>query len=454
MKRHLLTALLLAAGFCNAQNVTLTSFATGFTRPLEIVHAGDSRLFVVEQAGRIKILNADGTTNATPFLNISSIISSTNERGLLGLAFAPNYADNGQFYVNYTNLSGNTVIARYRRSIDNPAIADPNSGTVILTINQPFSNHNGGCIHFGPDGYLYIAMGDGGSGDDPQGNGQNKNTLLGKMLRVNPEIDTPELGIPQDNPFVGVDGADEIWATGLRNPWKFSFDRTAGNIWIADVGQSALEEINRMPANQAGVNYGWRCYEGSQSHLTDGCSQTETYTMPFADYGRANGACSVTGGYVYRGTIYPELVGKYVFGDYCNSRIALLDDSANITWSNPFTGNFATFGEDNSGELYVAGITNGIVYKIAYGTPASTMNQSITNIKLYPNPAKENLTVDTAGATLPLQARIFDLSGKLLQSTIIQQDQQRIDVSALSSGLYLTEISNANGISRQKIVID
>nr|WP_322625562.1 PQQ-dependent sugar dehydrogenase [uncultured Flavobacterium sp.] len=454
MKKHLLTALLLAAGFCNAQNVTLTSFATGFTRPLEIVHAGDSRLFVVEQAGRIKILNADGTTNATPFLNISSIISSTNERGLLGLAFAPNYADNGQFYVNYTNLSGNTVIARYRRSTDNPAVADPNSGSVILTINQPFSNHNGGCIHFGPDGYLYIAMGDGGSGDDPQGNGQNKNTLLGKMLRVNPEIDTPELGIPQDNPFVGVDGADEIWATGLRNPWKFSFDRTAGNIWIADVGQSALEEINRMPANQAGVNYGWRCYEGSQSHLTDGCSQTETYTMPFADYGRANGACSVTGGYVYRGTIYPELVGKYVFGDYCNSRIALLDDSANITWSSPFTGNFATFGEDNSGELYVAGITNGIVYKIAYGTPASTKNQSVTNIKLYPNPAKENLTVDTAGATLPLQARIFDLSGKLLQSTTIQQDQQRIDVSALSSGLYLTEISNANGISRQKIVID
>ncbi len=359
-----------------------------------------------------------------------------------------------RFYVNYTNLSGNTVIARYRRSTDNPAVADPNSGSVILTINQPFSNHNGGCIHFGPDGYLYIAMGDGGSGDDPQGNGQNKNTLLGKMLRVNPEIDTPELGIPQDNPFVGVDGADEIWATGLRNPWKFSFDRTAGNIWIADVGQSALEEINRMPANQAGVNYGWRCYEGSQSHLTDGCSQTETYTMPFADYGRANGACSVTGGYVYRGTIYPELVGKYVFGDYCNSRIALLDDSANITWSSPFTGNFATFGEDNSGELYVAGITNGIVYKIAYGTPASTKNQSVTNIKLYPNPAKENLTVDTAGATLPLQARIFDLSGKLLQSTTIQQDQQRIDVSALSSGLYLTEISNANGISRQKIVID
>lgn len=454
MKKHLLTALLLAAGFCNAQNVTLTSFATGFSRPLEIVHAGDSRLFVVEQTGRIKILNADGTTNATPFLNVSSIISSTNERGLLGLAFSPNYADNGQFYVNYTNLAGNTVIARYRRSADNPAVADPNSGSVILTISQPFSNHNGGCIRFGPDGYLYIAMGDGGSGNDPQGNGQNINTLLGKMLRVNPEIDTPELGIPQDNPFVGVDGADEIWATGLRNPWKFSFDRTAGNIWIADVGQSALEEINRMPANQGGINYGWRCFEGSQSNISDGCSLTETYTMPFADYGRTNNACSVTGGYVYRGTVYPELVGKYVFGDYCNSRIALLDDSANITWSNPFTGNFATFGEDNSGELYVAGISNGIVYKIAYGTPASTVNQSIANIKLYPNPATDNLTVDTAGAELPLQARIYDLSGKLLHSTTIQQDQQRIDISNLSSGLYLTEIANGNGISRQKIVID
>ncbi|MFP5439767.1 MAG: PQQ-dependent sugar dehydrogenase [Bacteroidia bacterium] len=454
MKKHLLTGLLLAAGFCNAQNITLTSFATGFSRPLEIVHAGDSRLFVVEQTGRIKILNADGTTNATPFLNINSIISSTNERGLLGLAFSPNYADNGQFYVNYTNLAGNTVIARYRRSTDNPAVADPDSGTVLLTINQPFSNHNGGCIRFGPDGYLYIAMGDGGSGDDPQGNGQNKNTLLGKMLRVHPEIDTPELGIPQDNPFVGIDGADEIWATGLRNPWKFSFDRTAGNIWIADVGQGALEEINRMPATQAGVNYGWRCFEGSQSHITDGCSQTETYTMPFADYGRTNSACSVTGGYVYRGSTYPELVGKYVFGDYCNSRIALLDDSANITWSSPFTGNFATFGEDNSGELYVAGINNGIISKIAYGTPAGTISQSMANVKMFPNPAKDNLTVDTAGADLPLQARIYDLSGKLLHSTTIHQDQQRIDISNLSSGLYLTEITSGNGISRQKIVID
>jgi glucose/arabinose dehydrogenase len=454
MKKHLLTALLLTAVFCSAQSVTLTSFATGFTRPLEIVCAGDSRLFVVEQTGRIKILNADGTTNATPFLNINSIISSTNERGLLGLAFSPNYADNGQFYVNYTNLAGNTVIARYRRSTTDPSVADPNSGSVILTINQPFSNHNGGCIRFGPDGYLYIAMGDGGSGDDPQGNGQNKNTLLGKMLRINPEIDTPELGIPQDNPFVGIDGADEIWATGLRNPWKFSFDRTAGNIWIADVGQGALEEINRMPATQAGVNYGWRCFEGSQSHITDGCSQTETYTMPFADYGRTNNACSVTGGYVYRGSTYPELVGKYVFGDYCNSRIALLDDSANITWSSPFTGNFATFGEDNSGELYVAGINNGIISKIAYGTPAGTISQSMANVKMYPNPAKDNLTVDTAGADLPLQARIYDLSGKLLHSATIQQDQQRIDISNLSSGLYLTEITSSNGISRQKIVID
>jgi glucose/arabinose dehydrogenase len=454
MKKHLLSALLLAAGFCNAQNVSLTTFATGFNRPLEIVHAGDSRLFVVEQTGRIKILNANATTNPTPFLNISTIISSTNERGLLGLAFSPNYADNGQFYVNYTNLSGNTVIARYLRSTTDPSVADPDSGTVILTINQPFSNHNGGCIRFGPDGYLYIAMGDGGSGNDPQGNGQNKNTMLGKMLRINPELDTPEYGIPQDNPFIGVDGLDEIWATGLRNPWKFSFDTVGGNVWIADVGQSAVEEINRMPITEGGINYGWRCFEGTQSNISDGCSLTETYTMPYTEYGRANGACSITGGYVYRGNIYPELAGKYVFGDYCNSRIGLVDNSAVITWSSPFTGNFATFGEDNSGELYVAGITNGIISKIAYGTPAGISGNSTTNVRLYPNPARETLSVDTAGAVLPMQARIYDLSGKLLQSATIEYDQQRIDVSALSSGLYLTEISNENGNFRQKIVID
>lgn len=453
MKKQLLTALLLAAGLCHAQEFTLTPFATGFNRPLEIVHAGDSRLFVVEQTGKIKILNADGSTNTTPFLDISALTTSTSERGLLGVAFSPDYATNGRFYINYTNLDGNTVVARYTRNTENPSVANA-EGTILLTVNQPFSNHNGGCLRFGPDGYLYIAMGDGGSGDDPQGNGQNINTLLGKMLRIDTEIDTEGYGIPQDNPFVGIDGADEIWATGLRNPWKFSFDRTAGNIWIADVGQNDREELNRVSASEGGVNYGWRCYEGSLPHITGGCASADAFTMPFAEYGRADNACSVTGGYVYRGTMYPDLAGKYVFGDFCNNRIGTVDNAANITWSNPFAGNFATFGEDNSGELYVAGISNGTVYKIAYGTPAGIAGANLSSVKLYPNPAKDNITVDTAGAALPLQAKIYDLSGKLLHSATIQQNGQRIDVSAFSAGLYLTEITNGNNVNRQKIMID
>src|SRR5690606_22631412 len=203
---------------------------------------------------------------------------SGSEQGLLGLAFPPDYQTTGRFYVNYTNTSGNTVIARYNVSED-PNIANPD-GTILLTINQPYTNHNGGSLHFGPDGYLWISTGDGGSGGDPQGNGQNTNTLLGKMLRI--DVSGDSYSIPPDNPFVGSDGRDEIWAYGLLNAWKFSFDRETNEVWIADVGQNQIEEINKRPSNQAGLNYGWRCYEGNNSYNTSGCAAPETMEFPIA----------------------------------------------------------------------------------------------------------------------------------------------------------------------------
>jgi len=265
-------------GFCctviTAQTVGLQSFASGFSSPVEIAHPpNDARLFVVQQSGLIRILNPNGTINTTPFLTLTtSTILSGGERGLLGLAFHPNYATNGYFYVNYTRAGdGATVIARYSVSSD-PNIADASSGTVLLTVAHPFSNHNGGSIKFGSDGYLYIGMGDGGSGGDPGNRAQNINENLGKMLRLDVDSASP-YGIPATNPYVGIEGNDEIWAIGLRNPWKFSFNRLNGDLWIADVGQNAIEEINKVaaPLPNTGLNFGWRCYEGNVAYNTTDC---------------------------------------------------------------------------------------------------------------------------------------------------------------------------------------
>jgi glucose/arabinose dehydrogenase len=325
-----------------SQTIGLQSFATGFTRPLEITNAGDSRLFVVEQGGRIKILNADKTTNATDFLNISTLITNSGEQGLLGLAFHPNYATNVFFFVNYINLSGNTVIAKYSVDSGNPNIANPASGTILLTVTQPYTNHNGGTLKFGTDGYLYIGMGDGGSGGDPENRAQNINELLGKMLRI--DVSGTPYSIPVGNPYTGITGADEIWAIGLRNPWKFSFDKTLGNLWIADVGQDHIEEINIAAATQSGLNYGWRCYEGDSAYNTAGCPSQGSMKFPLKTINHSTGACSITGGYVYNGTVYPNFKGFYFFTDYCDPKIGMMSASGTVTYSALFTGNnFSTF---------------------------------------------------------------------------------------------------------------
>ena len=300
MKKLFFVCLSLVAISNYSQTINLQNFATGFSSPVEIVHPpNDSRLFVVQQGGIIKILNPNGSINATPFLTLTTAtITTGGERGLLGMAFHPNYASNGFFYLNYTNTSGNTVVARYAVNASNPNIANT-TGTVLLTVTQPFSNHNGGGIHFGPDGYLYIGMGDGGSGGDPGNRAQNINENLGKMLRIDVDSASP-YGIPPTNPYVGVAGNDEIWAIGVRNPWKFSFNRLNGDLWIADVGQNVVEEINKIlsPLPNTGLNFGWRCYEGNVAYNTTGCVPLASMTAPIAVVNQNTGACSSTGGYV------------------------------------------------------------------------------------------------------------------------------------------------------------
>lgn len=436
----------MAGTFAYGQQVGLELFASGVSEPTEMVHAGDSRLFVTEQGGLIKILNADGTINATPFLNVSSLLASAGgERGLLGLAFHPDYANNGYFFINYTNTSGDTVIARYTVSEDEN-VADASSAIILLTIDQPFSNHNGGCLRFGPDGYLYISMGDGGSGGDPNNYAQNKESLLGKMLRIDVNGDLPYT-IPLNNPFLDTEGADEIWAYGLRNAWKFSFNRNNGDVWIADVGQGQVEEINKVDPAGPVFNFGWRCFEGSQTYNSEGCSLVEMYTNPVAEYFHDDtDGCSVTGGYVYTGDTYPALQGKYLFADYCNNQIGIVDDNFDITWSDVYEGNFfTTFGEDINGELYIAGGVSGNIYKIIGGT-MSLPETDGSAFSLYPNPATDVVTVKSGNDINLTAAAVYDLSGKLLmQQQFSVSSENTVSVGNLPAGIYLMQLTGSNG---------
>ena len=447
MRLHYSLLLMFIGSLMSAQVVAISEFANGFSSPVEIAHCGDSRLFVVQQSGAIRVLNADGTVNPTNFLTLTnSTILSGGERGLLGLAFHPNYATNGYFFLNYTRAGdGATVIARYSVSTTNPNLANATSGSVLLTIPQPFSNHNGGTIKFGPDGYLYVGMGDGGSGGDPGNRAQNINENLGKMLRLDVDGAAP-YGIPANNPYVGIAGNDEIWAIGLRNPWKFSFDVISDELWIADVGQNEVEEINLVPSTTAGLNFGWRCYEGNQVYTT--CSNPgATFTFPFAQYTHGStGGCSITGGYRYAGGIYPNFFNKYFFADYCLSRLGMVNRATGaITYSATFPGNynFTTFGQDINGELYVASPSTGKVYKII-DSSLSISSATKHQVSLYPNPAESQITVDIADAPLPVILSIYDLSGKLLHQNAINTSVQNLDIGFLRTGLYLVNTTDGN----------
>ncbi|CAN5661586.1 PQQ-dependent sugar dehydrogenase [soil metagenome] len=346
--------------------IELLEVAAGFEQPLYATHAGDAsgRLFVVEQSGAVRIVSG-GRVQTEPFLDLSERVVVGSEQGLLGLAFHPSYEDNGRLFVNYTDLNGDTVVAEFAGA---GGRADSSSERVLLTIEQPFPNHNGGALAFGPDGFLYIATGDGGSGGDPMGNGQSIGTLLGKLLRIDVNAASSDLsyGIPGDNPFVGRAGArPEIWAYGLRNPWRFSFDEATEELWIGDVGQSGLEEIDHSGGGR-GVNFGWNVMEGNTCYEPpSGCDRSELQ-LPVAQYSHDLG-CSVTGGYVYRGHTQRALRGVYLFSDYCSGTIWGLDAAqpgAGAVRLLESGRAVSSFGVDETGELYLTDLGSGTLFRI------------------------------------------------------------------------------------------
>jgi glucose/arabinose dehydrogenase len=348
--------------------------SSGLNSPLDIVNAGDgsNRLFIVEKGGTVKILSG-GMLLPGNFLDIPDSLSAGGERGLLSLVFHPDYKNNRYFFIYYTNIAGDITIARFQTQAGNPDAADESTGVVLLKIPKPFSNHNGGKLNFGPDGKLYFATGDGGSGGDPNNFAQNGNSLLGKMLRLDVDnfLTPPYYSIPPDNPYVTDPLVrDEIYAIGLRNPWRWSFDRMNNDVWIADVGQGAWEEINSKTfASSGGINYGWRCYEGNAAYNTAGCLPPVNYISPIFNYPHnfATGGFSVTGGYVYRGTEFPAMVGYYICSDYVSANTWLIKTDGmggwNISQQAGLPGSIAGFGEDENAALYAVGL-NGVVYKI------------------------------------------------------------------------------------------
>jgi glucose/arabinose dehydrogenase len=350
-------------------HVTLQEVASGLAFPLYLTAPpGDSRLFIVERGGAIRVVK-DGVLLPTPFLSLAGLVSTGNEQGLLGLAFPPDYASSGRFIVHYTDLAGDTRVSSFQVSAD-PNIADPASESVVLAVDQPFDNHNGGQIAFGPDGYLYIGLGDGGSGGDPGNRGQALDDLLGSILRIDP-VGAAPYAIPSDNPFLGVASArSEIWSYGLRNPWRFSFDRATGDLYVGDVGQSQSEEIDYVSAaDGAGraVNFGWRVMEGAHCFESSGCDQTGL-TLPLVEYPHG-GACSVTGGYVYRGAAIPALQGHYFYSDFCDAWVRSFRMEGDVAvdqfeWPTLRPGaSIPSYGEDSAGELYLL-LTDGRVLKI------------------------------------------------------------------------------------------
>ena len=363
-----------------AVGLGLKLVAGGLGSPLDVVDPGDGsdRLFVVEQGGLIRIVK-DGKLVAKPFLDIHDRVSCCGERGLLGLAFSPQYGQSDdRFFLDYTDVDGNTAIASGSAGPD-PDVADPTSLHVLLSIDQPFPNHNGGDIVFGPDGDLYIGMGDGGSGGDPQGNGQRLDTLLGKLLRVDviaPPPSDKEYAIPSTNPFVGrAEAKPEIWSYGLRNPWRFSFDARTGDLWIGDVGQDRFEEVDRATKASGGghgTDFGWNVMEASHCYPGgDSCDRTGL-TLPLTEYDHSQGDCAVVGGYVYRGKAYPGLDGLYLFGDECSGFIRAVVADGPATQSPALLlksgRTISSFGEDAAGELYLTDLASGELYEVTAGT--------------------------------------------------------------------------------------
>lgn len=423
----------------------LAPHAAGFTRPVDIAHCGDSRLFIVEQRGLIWILDSLGNRLPDTFLNIDPRVRSNgNEQGLLGLAFPPDFAQTGVFYVNYTfEPNGDTRVSRFHLKSGNPNQADPDSEEILLTQEQPYTNHNGGCLKFGPDGYLYIALGDGGDGGDPENSGQTKNTLLGKILRIDVNSTSPGLdyGIPPDNPFVNDPAyRPEIWSLGWRNPWRFSFDRLTGDMWIGDVGQSTREEIDFEPAGVGGRNYGWRCYEGTFSYNTSNCLPTSAFVGPVFDYDNNSLGCSVTGGFIYRGSRHPDLYGLYLFPDFCSGRWWAIRQQPDSTFSTVLLADltnfqYSTLGEDRDGELFVAALNQGTIYRINELCSAFQIAGTVTNAGCT-GASDGAIELSITGGSTP-----YDIDWS--------NGQSGTDISGLEPGIYSVEVQDDDGCIRR-----
>ena len=434
---------LLLTACAGAQEIRTVQVASGIAGPADIQNAGDGsgRIFLVQQSGVIRILK-NGAVLATPFLDIHTKTTGDGERGLLGLAFPPGFAQKQRFYVDYTDLNGNTVIAQYRVSA-NADVADLASEIVLLRITQPFANHNGGQVRFGPDGYLYIAMGDGGSAGDPMHNGQNLGTLLGKLLRTDVESSPGQVRIPPDNPFANMAGArGEIWAYGLRNPWRFSFDRATSDLWIGDVGQDAYEEIDLQPASShGGENYGWNRMEGLHCY-TAGCSM-DGITLPVAEYPHVEAACSITGGFRYRGRLSPGLRGTYFYGDYCNGRIWGLEWNgtawtSRLLLASGFT--LTTFGEDEAGELFVGNAGTGAIYRIE-GSRAPRFGAAAVT-----NPASFVSGMVAGSLATAFAAGVRDTPGFTVADRVpLPSSLDGVSVTVMGIAAPVYSVSNSNG---------
>lgn len=470
--------MLVCAGRIPAQISLVDAFPSlpAFTRPIECVSPGDGtgRLFVVEQRGKIWVFNAAAASpQRRLFLDLTGMVSTSgSETGLLGLAFHPQYASNGQFFVNYTSSSSGTLrtyVARYSVSASDPDSAVKSSETVFLSQDQPYENHNGGKIAFGPDGFLYISFGDGGSGNDPQNNGQTLTTVLGKILRI--DVNAPTFpynySIPPGNPFAtnSAGHRKEIFAYGLRNPWKFSFDAETGTLWAGDVGQGAREEVDTI---MVGGNYGWRLMEGMicTPNVNPDCRDTAGTILPLWDYGRSAGDVSITGGYVYRGAAIPSLKGRYVYGDYASGRIWALTLHGSqpptnaLLLDSPHT--ISSFAQDRDRELYVVAYGTGRLYRItgpATDTGSFPVPRTYSLSANYPNPFNPTTTiVYEVPVTSRVRLSVFDLLGKevrvIVDSTVAPGRHEAVlDATGLASGMYLYTLRSGSFEQTRKMVL-